>query len=368
MTIIMNQVLVIGTNNNLGQQVISNLLKSNYQLQILSAESSYISERESITVLPIDITETNSLEAKNLFSIKQIIFCLEDKPDTKNNRNFGNTIYTSDSLKILVQTLSHLSKNNTEKTLFDFSDSNSQDNSNWNAVNDVVMGGVSQSGFRLAETKAIFSGRVSTENNGGFASVRTENFEPPLDLSDYEGIELKVTGDGKRYKVITRCEGKWDGISYNYSFDTVHDFPITVKIPFEELRPVFRAKTVTEAGSFDSSKVYALQLMLSKFEYDGELNPKFEPGNFTLTIESIKAYGSSFLPQIIVVNSGVETSLETTISNSKLPLAMVRNSADSQITTDCLFTPQDKNYISEDTELNALIKLAIKSLESAKTI
>lgn len=361
----MNTVLVIGTNNNLGQQVISNLRKSNYQLQILSAESNYVSAKESITVLPIDITETDRLEAKDLSQIERVIFCLEDNPNPKSDRNFGNTIYTRDILENLVQTLSN---NNTEKTLFDFSNNHSHNNSNWNAVNDVVMGGVSQSGFRLAETKAIFSGRVSTENNGGFASVRTENFEPPLDLSDYEGIELKVIGDGKRYKFITRCEGRWDGISYNYSFDTVYDFPITVKIPFKQLRPVFRAKTVTEAGSFDSSKVYALQLMLSKFEYDGELNPKFEPGNFTLTIESIKAYGSSFLPQIIVVNSGVETSLETTISNTNLPLAMVRNSADSQITTDRSFTPQDKDSISKNTELNALIKLAIKSLESAKTI
>lgn len=364
----MNQVLVIGINNNLGQQVISNLLKSNYQLQILSAESSYISERESITVLPIDITEIDRLEAKDLSSIERVILCLEDKPDTENNRNFGNTIYTRDSLENLVQTLAHLANNNAEKTLFDFSDPKSKSNSNWNAVNDVVMGGVSQSGFRLADKQAIFSGRVSTDNNGGFASVRTENFEPPLDLSDCEGIELKVKGDGKRYKFITRCEGKWDGISYNYSFDTIYDFPITVKIPFEQLSPVFRAKTVPEAGNFDSSRVYALQLMLSKFEYDGELNPQFETGDFTLAIESIKAYGGSIQPQLIVVNSGLEASLEAAISKMELPLTVVRNSVNSQIPTDSTFTPQDKNSISNDTDINNLIKLAIHSLASLKTV
>ena len=200
-------ILVIGTNNHLGQQVVSNLLKNNYHLQILSTESSYVSARESITILPIDIREANSLE-KYLPQIERVIFCLEDNPNSQNENNFGNTIYTRDSLEKLVQTLSHLSKDHTKKTLFDFSDSDSKNNSNWNAVNDVVMGGVSQSGFRLTDTQGIFSGRVSTENNGGFASVRTENFEPPLDLSDYEGIELKLKGDGKRYKFITRCEGK----------------------------------------------------------------------------------------------------------------------------------------------------------------
>ena len=358
-------ILVIGTNNHLGQQIVSNLLKNNYHLQILSTESSYVSARESITILPIDIREVSSLK-KYLPQIERIIFCLEDNPNSQNENNFGNTIYTRDSLEKIVQTLSHLSNNNTEKTLFDFSDSDSKNNSNWNAVNDVVMGGVSQSDFRLTDSQGIFSGRVSTENNGGFASVRTENFEPPLDLSDYEGIELKVKGDGKRYKFITRCEGKWDGISYNYSFDTVYDFSITVKIPFDQLHPVFRAKTVTEAGSFDSSKVYALQLMLSKFEYDGELNPKFEPGNFTLAIESIKAYGGSIKPQLIVVNSGVETTLEATITNTNLPLTMVRNLANPQIPANSLFTPQDKNSISDETDINILIKLAIKSLKSLK--
>ena len=360
----MNQILVIGTNNRLGQQVIDNLLKNNYHIQILSAESNYVFATESITILPIDITDVHSVKPEDLSEIERVIFCLEDTLDSPNEYNFGNTIYTGDLLENLVKTIAHLANNNLEKTLFDFSDPNSESNSNWNAVNDVVMGGVSQSGFHHSDRQAIFSGRVSTDNNGGFASVRTPNFEPPLDLADYKGIELKIKGDGKRYKFITRCEGKWDGISYNHSFDTVYDFPITVRIPFEELRSVFRAKTVPEAGSFDSSKVYALQLMLSKFEYDGELNPKFEPGNFTLAIESIKAYGGSVKPQLIVVNSGDETSLEEMIHNTKLPLTIVRSSANSQMPTDRLFTTEDKNSISDNTGINTLIKLAIKSLES----
>ncbi|MEO1006426.1 MAG: CIA30 family protein, partial [Cyanobacteria bacterium J06638_38] len=168
---------------------------------------------------------------------------------------------------------------------------------------DVVMGGVSQSNIRLGSDRAFFSGIVSTDNNGGFASVRTRNFEQPLDLADYEGIEIRVVGDGKRYKFITRCEGKWDGIGYCYSFDTIYNFPTTIRIPFKDLIPVFRAKTVTEASQFDAAKVYSLQLMLSKFEYDGELNPKFEPGAFQLEVEYIKAYGETATPQFIQISS-----------------------------------------------------------------
>lgn len=46
-----------------------------------------------------------------------------------------------------------------------------------------------------------------------------------------------------------------------------------------------------------------MQLMLSKFEYDGELNPKFEAGNFAIEVEHIKAYGSKATPQFVMVSS-----------------------------------------------------------------
>ena len=162
---------------------------------------------------------------------------------------------------------------NEQKRLFDFSEPSTDIKDIWGAVDDVVMGGVSESGIRLGENRAIFAGVVSTENNGGFASVRTRNFDPAWDLSVYEGIELRVKGDGKRYKFIIRCEEKWDGIGYSYSFDTVPGEWITVHIPFKKLIPVFRAKTKPDAGAFDASQVCSMQLMLSKFEYDGELNP-----------------------------------------------------------------------------------------------
>ena len=165
------------------------------------------------------------------------------------------------------------------------------------------MGGVSESDIRLERDRAVFSGNVSTANSGGFASVRTRNFSPPWDLSGYEGIALRVQGDGKRYKFIIRGEGKWDGIGYCYSFDTLHNCWTTITIPFAELIPVFRAKTVPDAGPFNASQVYSMQLMLSKFEYDGALNPKFQAGMFSLEIESIKAYGGQAKPQFVMISS-----------------------------------------------------------------
>jgi len=159
----------------------------------------------------------------------------------------------------------------------------------WGALDDVVMGGVSQSGIQFGSTAAYFSGQVSIANSGGFASVRTRNFEPPLDLSEYTGIELRVRGDGNRYKFMLRTEDRWDGVAYCYSFDTLADQWITIEAPFSGLIPVFRAKTV-EGRAIAPNHVIAMQLMLSKFEYDGALNPHFQPGFFQLQVESIRAY------------------------------------------------------------------------------
>ena len=49
-----------------------------------------------------------------------------------------------------------------------------------------------------------------------------------------------------------------------------------VKIPFSRLIPTKFARTAAQSTPFDSSRVTAVQLTLSKFEYDGGLNPKFK--------------------------------------------------------------------------------------------
>ncbi len=175
--------------------------------------------------------------------------------------------------------------------IFDFGEVGQNLNQTWGAVDDVVMGGVSRSGIEALDNgNALFRGTVSTDNNGGFASVRTRNFEPSLELSGYQGISLRLKGDGQRYKFLIRDDNGWDSLAFAYSFDTEKGKWITVQIPFAQLVPVMRAKTVPGARQLGTGNIRALQLMLSKFEYDGVLNPKFEPGSFRLEISKIEAY------------------------------------------------------------------------------
>lgn len=174
--------------------------------------------------------------------------------------------------------------------LFDFSHPTAELNQVWGALDDVVMGGVSTSGIRQENGSALFTGNVSTANSGGFASVRTRNFEPPLNLSSHTGLQIHLKGDGNRYKFLVRDESTWDSMAYTHSFDTVANEWITVQIPFADLVPVFRAKTVDTARPLDTAQIRAFQLMLSKFEYDGALNPHFAPGEFQLQVQTISVY------------------------------------------------------------------------------
>ena len=180
------------------------------------------------------------------------------------------------------------------RMIFDFRQSNRQSSGGlqevWGAVDDVVMGGVSSSRLQVAAGSVVFTGTVSTSNSGGFASVRTRNFDPPFDLSSYQGIRLKLKGDGSRYKFLLRDAVQWDGIAYAHSFDTIADEWSTVDVPFDDLVPVFRARTMHDAPGIDVEQIRAFQFMLSKFEYDGGLNPSFEPGSFELYIESVGCY------------------------------------------------------------------------------
>lgn len=175
------------------------------------------------------------------------------------------------------------------------------------------MGGVSESGLALVQgagenggAALVFRGVVSTENRGGFASVRCRNFEPALDLGAYGGLRLRLKGNGLRYKAILRTDSGWDGIGYTRSFDTKAGEWQTIDLPFEEFVPVFRARTVTgaDAKPVDPSTVYSLQIMLSKFEYDGRLNPSFATGPFELPIAEITTYlKDPVVPRIVHVSS-----------------------------------------------------------------
>jgi hypothetical protein len=204
-----------------------------------------------------------------------------------------------------------------QQRVFDFSQPNS-DLSAWIPLDDGVMGGVSQGQFFLraiddpatddsATFAAVFAGNVSTDNSGGFSSVRTQNFEPPFNFAGWQGMRLRVKGDGQRYKFIARNSDGWDSPAYIYSFDTTANTWISVDVPFEAMIPTFRARSVPSAPPFDPQKVFSFQLMLSKFEFDRQLNPRFTAGPFELAVSDIAVYRPRWGCPLVVMAAQDET-------------------------------------------------------------
>jgi len=319
----MGVILVAGATGGVGKRVVRRLEDQGYPVRALVRDAQRAKEMlgDKVELFEADITVPETLTPELMSNLSAIVCCtgVRVQPvegDTPNREKYyqGIKFYLPEvvdspeivdyqGIKNLLEAAARSLPNPGKKLLFDFKNPSQELKTTWGAVDDVVMGGVSESSLRILDNAALFTGNVSIANSGGFVSVRTRNFEPALDLSEYEGIELRVKGDGKRYKFILRAESKWDGVAYCYSFDTEPDGWMDVRIPFTELIPVFRAKTLQDAPGLDASKVYAVQLMLSKFEYDGELNPKFEPGSFALQVESITAYGDQTKPQFIMISS-----------------------------------------------------------------
>ena len=78
------------------------------------------------------------------------------------------------------------------EAVIDFSDP--QQMRDWIIVNDGVMGGLSSGNVQLTDEGALFTGRVSLENNGGFASFRSPYSR--IDLSSFDTIEIKYRSNG----------------------------------------------------------------------------------------------------------------------------------------------------------------------------
>ena len=133
----------------------------------------------------------------------------------------------------------------------------------WYTVNDTVMGGISSSSVQVDpdSQKLSFSGNVSLENNGGFASTRSD--WTGYDLRGYDGILMRVRGDGNVYRLRARTEITGAEIAYSALFKTEVDKWQEVYIPFAEMIPTYRGFIVGAAGPLDPASIRSFGLMVS---------------------------------------------------------------------------------------------------------
>jgi monofunctional biosynthetic peptidoglycan transglycosylase len=165
------------------------------------------------------------------------------------------------------------------KRLYDFS--NPQATVGWTAVNDVVMGGISSGGMGTTEHgTALFAGRVSLENNGGFASVRSRLRR--CDLGAYSGVTMRFCGDGRRYKLDLKTDSPLDGILYRTPFETSKGEWQTRYFPFSKFKASFRGRRFAEAPPLDPARITSIGVLISDKQ----------AGQFRLEIAWIAAFSA----------------------------------------------------------------------------
>ena len=188
------------------------------------------------------------------------------------------------SFAALLTVISNITATAKENMITNFSEDGT-DSLKWRITDDRVMGGRSQGKFEITNQGTMrFSGNLSLENNGGFSSVRSGGVS--FDLSDSEGLALRVKGDGRKYQVRLGTEARyrsWD-VSFSAGFQTKKDTWVNVRIPFSDFKAGFRGRSLDQV-SFDPSKIRRLGILLGDKK----------PGRFEVEIDSISAYsgGSS---------------------------------------------------------------------------
>ncbi|MFT6320032.1 MAG: monofunctional biosynthetic peptidoglycan transglycosylase [Granulosicoccus sp.] len=165
------------------------------------------------------------------------------------------------TMKYLLITFAIITMMTTDTSLFEFQKANEMDA--WRIVNDGVMGGRSQSkiAWNEKENTFEFSGDVSMENNGGFASVRAipQNFNQ----REFKKIKLRVKGDGKIYKFRMRNSTNFDGIVYSLDFETENGQWKEIELALDDFQPTFRGRIYSNYGKFDPMDLQQIGFLIA---------------------------------------------------------------------------------------------------------
>ncbi|MDF1517190.1 MAG: CIA30 family protein [Lutibacter sp.] len=154
---------------------------------------------------------------------------------------------------------------NSSMVIFDFN--KESDISNWKIVNDAVMGGQSSSKFYLNdEGYGVFKGKVSLENNGGFASLRHRFHQKKI--SDYKKAIIHLKGDGKRYQFRAKTN-KEDQQAYTSYFETTGQWQ-NIELKLSALEPTFRGRKLN-MPNFPADELEELGFMIAN-----KVNENFE--------------------------------------------------------------------------------------------
>ncbi len=148
-------------------------------------------------------------------------------------------------------------KTSTSKVIYAFNKHTAS--SAWMIVNDGVMGGLSKATLTINnEGIGVFSGNVSTENNGGFTSMKTRFSS--IDVRSFQKIVLRIKGDGKRYQLRLKSEPE-EAHSYISYFQTSGEWE-TIELALPAFYPSFRGRRLA-MPSYPKEKMAELAFLIA---------------------------------------------------------------------------------------------------------
>ena len=193
-----------------------------------------------------------------------------------------------------------------DRLLFDFAGPGA--GSDWQVVNDNVMGGVSKGAFEIQDDGSLlFSGTLSLANNGGFSSIRSRSGR--IDLSAYQGLRLRVRGDGRPYWLTVQTDLPVPAGSYRFVFNTRAGQWQEVRAPFTGFEVTSFGRTIKPAPPLRTSQVRSIGLLIA----DKNTTP------FKLEVDWIRAYGETAAPAATTTRlAGPSDIVETASASGRL--------------------------------------------------
>jgi hypothetical protein len=158
--------------------------------------------------------------------------------------------------------------------LFSFADASVL--AQWYSRTDTVMGGISDSALQPTDNdSALFSGVVRFDYNGGFATVQTD-LPTARNLAGYDGLTLRIRGDGKTYGISVRNTER--AIGYEATFATQANTWQEVRLPWRMFVPK-RSGDIIKGYVLDPANIRSMRLIISG-----------QAGAYTLEVAQIGVY------------------------------------------------------------------------------
>jgi hypothetical protein len=210
-----NAAIIFGATGKLGEEITKRMLKANPNKAIILTgrnESklndlfSSIQSKNVIIRSNVDVTKPETITADLFEGVEQVVCAIGPAFADFGLENIAEDVDYLGKKNIIDATSKYLQpKPLATKSIVSFA-KGSRDISRWKSLNDVIMGGKSSSEWKEIDWNGEgkdfmrWQGRIITEG-GGFAGTIAN--QSSFDITGYDGIKLRVRGDGKRYKVCS---------------------------------------------------------------------------------------------------------------------------------------------------------------------